>query len=213
MECYLLFLAAWIYSVIFTKKVKIDNNNVIFKKMEKLSNKFKIPIESLLDNDFLMKREFIDYLPLINIFSVLIKKDTLFWKYEVAKKKIYESIPVLEYQDKLETDNKERIYLEEKVYHIGYFIDGRPKNYFFKFNGEEIIILDSSASIFKELSPEESVNFLLYLLYVWYNGGYRYLNGSESLGEIFNDNLTEILLTKFECNNNVGEIKLTRKCK
>ena len=50
----------------------------------------------------------------------------------------------------------------------------------------------------KELSDEEKEDYLLYLLYSWYNGGYCYLNGSNNLNEVFSENLVNVLYQKYD---------------
>lgn len=206
----------WASTVVFTKIVRKKINSFIINNYEKLSKKLKMQVDELLDVNFFTKVGIVDYIPILNVLSTWVKLECLRDEYEQVKKDIYREFPVLEYQEKVDKDNINRIYDEEKMYFIGYFLDGKPKNYFFHYDGEEIVVLDSSASIFKNLSAEDNEELLLYLLYAWYNGANMFLNGSNNLDEVFNENLVRILIHKFDgvqLPKNEKEITLTRKRK
>lgn len=188
----------WFSTVVFTKIVRNKINKFIINNYKNLSKRLKMQVDELLDLNFFTKAGIIDYIPILNVLNVSIKLGNLCEEYEMVKKDIYRDFPVLEFQEKVDKNNIGRTYDEEKMYFIGYFWNSRPMNIFFKFNGEELIILDKSASIFSTLSDEEKEDYLLYLLYSWYNGGYCYLNGSNNLNEVFSENLVNVLYQKYD---------------
>ncbi len=219
MTFYLLYLFIIIFSVLNFKianKYRYKIQNFICNDYYKLCEKMNMNINQVLDVNFFVRKTIFDFIPIVNVLLSKQKLADLKWEFNELKNYIYKENPVFEYQDKIEVANKDRIYKNDTIYFIGYFIGGSPKNYFFQFDGEEIVILDSSASVFKVLSNQENEYLLLYLLYAWYNGGNKFLNGSYNLNDVFNDKMVENLMHKFEGINipeNNFEIKMTRKRK
>lgn len=213
---YLLGLIIWKKTIKITKKYNYKIREFILNDYANLCEKLNVNIDEILDVDFFLQSSLIDYIPIVNIILAKQKYTDLCWEFEEVKKEAYKKNPIFEYQDNVEIANKDRVYEKETMYFIGYFLDGKPKNYFFQYDGEEIVVLDSSASIFKNLSAEDNEELLLYLLYAWYNGANKFLNGSNNLDEVFNENLVRILIQKFDgvqLPKNEKEITLTRKRK
>lgn len=208
----------WLASIAYTKKIRNEIDEFIEKDFDGFCKRINVPMEEFVDLDTYKKQKFLDLIPILNVANIIKTNNSIYDSYHENKDYIFEQFPIFAYHENLEINNKERQYNGESTYFIGYNVESKPHNIFFTIDGDELAIYqDLTSSLFQQLEWEDEQNLLLYLLYVWYNGGYEYLNGSQNLHEVFNEFLVTYLKETFkdvDLNETIEEeTKLTRKLK
>lgn len=197
-------IAFWCVSTIATYTIKCHIINKNCEDFRKLSKNLNIPsnLRYYMEESLDQKPVIIDCIPGINILEALKawfyrKDDMRKLKNDLAKFEFkYGALRDFVWQDNYKIDDD--IGENEQEYLVCYFVNGRPINICFNFDGVDNVYINANSSeVFKSLDYEVQIEMLLQILYLIYMGVNKYIS-CFNIYEIFTEEFVQKLKNKFE---------------
>jgi len=211
----IIFLLIYISSLLTKMNIDKKSKNKIENECKKIAIDAGVPLgmieeyeDKLLNNKLSIK----DFLPIVNIIKALkyyFSINKLIKEFKVYLENIFPKLYFKEVEKRKEVIKSNEV-LKKKEYFIGKMVDNRFYNISFAFDGYDIYIHDNG-NWFSEYDDKEKIDLLLKLLYIWYNGGSKELNGSNNLNEVFTDDMIKSLKHRYAVNNFGKEEEIVRK--